>query len=103
MGPHSLNDLIYSGPKASYLGPFLLSLVVEPTMALYTGSDILANRGSPHFGAESPDGRLGPLMAPCQDGRGRSRRQAGKAIIKILEYARKIPKILMGWEIFNQC
>ena len=64
MGPHSLNDLIYSGPKASYLGPFLLSLVVEPTMALYTGSDILANRGSPHFGAESPDGRLGPLMAP---------------------------------------
>ena len=65
MGPHSLNDLIYSGPKASYLGPFLLSLVVEPTMALYTGSDILANRGSPHFGAESPDGRLGPLMAPA--------------------------------------
>ena len=34
-------------------------------MALYTGSDILANRGSPHFGAESPDGRLGPLMAPA--------------------------------------
>ena len=66
MGPHSLNDLIYSGPKASYLGPFLLSLVVEPTMALYTGSDILANRGSPHFGAESPDGRLGPLMAPAK-------------------------------------
>ena len=65
MGPHSLNDLIYSGPKASYLGPFLLSLVVEPNMALYTGSDILANRGSPHFGAESPDGRLGPLMAPA--------------------------------------
>ena len=64
MGPPSLNDLIYSGPKASYLGPFLLSLVVEPTMALYTGSGILANRGSPHFGAESPDGRLGPLMAP---------------------------------------
>ena len=63
MGPNSLNDLIYSGPKASYLGPFLLSLVVEPTMALYTGSDILANRGSPHFGAESPDGRLGLLMA----------------------------------------
>ena len=29
----------------------------------YTGSDILANRGSPHFGAESPDGRLGLLMA----------------------------------------
>lgn len=70
MGPHSLNDLIYSGPKASYLGPFLLSLVVEPTMALYTGSDILANRGSPHFGAESPDGRLGPLMAPCHLGNG---------------------------------
>ena len=46
MGPPSLNDLIYSGPKASYLGPFLLSLVVEPTMALYTGSDILANRGA---------------------------------------------------------
>ena len=66
MGPPSLNDLIYSGPKASYLGPFLLSLVVEPTMALYTGSDILANRGSPHFGAESPDGRLGPLMAPAK-------------------------------------
>ena len=84
MGPHSLNDLIYSGPKASYLGPFLLSLVVEPTMALYTGSDILANRGSPHFGAESPDGRLGPLMAPAiailaGEGDGRSRRQAGKA------------------------
>lgn len=35
-------------------------------MALYTGSDILANRGSPHFGAESPDGRLGPLMAPAK-------------------------------------
>ena len=32
----------------------------------YTGSDILANRGSPHFGAESPDGRLGPLMAPAK-------------------------------------
>ena len=29
----------------------------------YTGSDILANRGSPHFGAESHDGRLGLLMA----------------------------------------
>lgn len=35
-------------------------------MALYTGSDILANRWSPHFGAESPDGRLGPLMAPAK-------------------------------------
>ena len=101
MGPHSLNDLIYSGPKASYLGPFLLSLVVEPTMALYTGSDILANRGSPHFSAESPDGRLGLLMALTKwqwlgIGNGKSRGQAGKAIIKILEYARKIPKILMG-------
>ena len=35
----------------------------EPTMAFYTGSDILANRGSPHFGAESPDGLPGPWMA----------------------------------------
>lgn len=67
----------------------------------YTGSDILANRGSSHFGAENPDGRLGLLMALPKwqwlgIGHGRSRRQAGKAIIKILEYARKIPKILTG-------
>ena len=40
MGPNSLNDLIYSGPKASYLGPFLLSFNDKPTMALYTGSHI---------------------------------------------------------------
>ena len=74
-------------------------------MALYTGSDMLANRGSPQFGVESPDGRLGLLMALPKwqwlgIGNGRSRRHAGKAIIKILEYARKIPKILMGWGNF---
>ena len=68
----------------------------------YTGSDILANRGSPHFGAESLDGRLGLPGWPCQNGRsrrqgiGNGRRHGGKAIIKILEYERKIPKILIG-------
>lgn len=48
---------------------------------------------------------LGLLMALPKGqwlgiGNGRSRRQAGKAIIKILEYARKIPKILIGWGNF---
>lgn len=54
----------------------------------YTGIAILANRGSPHFGAESPDGLLGLLMAPANIakqalGNGRSRRHgmAGYNII----------------------
>lgn len=70
----------------------------------YTGSDISEQR-EPAFWRREPRWPIGTFDGPAKMamagiGNGRSRRQAGKAIIKILEYARKIPKIPIWWGNF---
>lgn len=74
----------------------------------YTGSDISEQR-DPAFWRREPRWPIGTFDGPAKMakqgiGHGRSMRQAGEgdgmgwqAIIKILEYARKIPKILIGY------
>lgn len=59
----------------------------------YTGSDISEQR-EPAFWRREPRWPIGTFDGPAKMA------MAGKAIIKILEYARKIPKIPMGWGNF---
>ncbi len=71
----------------------------------YTGSDISEQR-EPAFWRREPRWPIGTFdgpakMAKQEIGNGHDKMaMAGKAIIKILEYARKIPKILIGWGNF---